>query len=191
MTFLYVSLGIIAAFVVIGLILPTKYSVSRETTIDAAPAAVHAYVGHLDKWPEWMPWEQEDPSIVTARSEKTTGVGASQSWTSAKAGDGELEFTECDEATGVAYDMAFIMKDRRAPSKASIRYAPAGDATKVTWAMEGDMVSMMPRVIAGWFKLMMVRMIGKQFDRGLASLKGKVEAASGVDPKHSTRAASA
>ena len=39
------------------------------------------------------------------------------------------------------------------------------------------MVSMMPRILAGWFKLMMGRMIGKQFDRGLASLKGKVEAA--------------
>ena len=177
MIFLYVLLGIIAAFVVISLILPTKYAVVCETTINAAPAAVHVYVGHLDKWPEWMPWEQEDPSIVTSLSEKTTGVGASQSWTSAKAGDGEVEFTECDESTGVAYDMAFLNKDRRAPAKASIRYAPSGDATKVTWTMEGDMVSMMPRILAGWFKLMMGRMIGKQFDRGLASLKGKVEAA--------------
>ena len=177
MIYLYVLLGIIVGLVVIGLFLPTRYAVVCQTTIAAAPAAVHAYVGHLDRWPEWMPWEQEDPSIVTARSDETTGVGASQSWTSAKAGDGELEFTECDEATGIAYDMAFLMKDRRAPSKAAIRYAPSGDTTKVTWAMEGDMDSMMPRVLAGWFKLMMSRMIGKQFDRGLASLKGKVEAA--------------
>lgn len=176
MIYVYVSLGIIATVAVIGLILPTRYAVSRVTTIDAAPAAIHAYVGHLDRWPEWMPWEQEDPSIVTSLSDKTTGVGAAQSWTSSKAGDGEVEFTECDEATGIAYDMAFINKGRRAPSKASIRYAPSGNATEVTWTMEGDMAPMMPRVLAGWFKLMMGPMIGKQFSRGLASLKSILEA---------------
>ena len=177
MTILYISLGIIAAIVVIGLILPTRYRVAVETQIEAAPADVHAFTGHLDKWPAWMPWEKEDPSIMTSLSDKTTGVGARQSWSSAKAGDGEVEFTECDEATGVAYDMVFIMKDRRAPAKASIRYTPTGDATQVTWTMEGDMVSMMPRVFAGWFKLAMTRMIGKQFGRGLASLKDEVESA--------------
>ncbi|MEM9382857.1 MAG: SRPBCC family protein [Planctomycetota bacterium] len=177
MVVLYSLLAVLATVVVIGLLLPTQYSVSCVTSIDAPSPAVHAYVGHLDRWPEWMPWEQEDPSIVTSRSEQSTGVGARQSWTSAKAGDGEVEFTECDEDTGIAYDMAFLMKDRRAPSKASIRYAPDGDATRVTWTMEGDMVAMMPRVIAGWFRILMVRMIGKQFGRGLASLKGIVEAA--------------
>lgn len=177
MIFLYILLGLLAVLVVGGLVLPTQYSVARDTTIDAPPAAVHAYVGHLDKWPEWMPWEKEDPSIITQRSEQTTGVGASQTWTSAKAGDGEVTFTECDEATGIAYDMAFLMKDRRAPSKASIRYAPAGESTKVTWEMAGDMAPMMPRVLAGWFKLLMGRMIGGQFDKGLAELKRMVEGA--------------
>lgn len=177
MIFLYILLGIIATLVIVGLFLPTKYDLSSDTTINAAPEAVHAYVGHLEKWPEWMPWEQEDPSIITQRDEQTTGVGASQSWSSKKAGDGEVEFTECDEKTGIAYDMAFINKGRRAPCKASIKYTPDGDGTKVTWSMAGDMASMMPRFMAGWFKIMMGPMIGKQFTRGLASLKGIVEAA--------------
>ena len=175
MIFLYSALGIIAAFIVIGLFLPTRYVVACKATVNAPPADIHAHVGHLDKWPEWMPWEQEDPSIITSLSDKTTGVGASQSWTSDKAGDGEVTFTACDEATGIAYDMVFIMKDRRAPSTASILYAPSGGATEVTWTMNGDMRSMMPRVLAGWFRLLMGRMIGKQFDRGLASLKSIVE----------------
>ena len=124
-----------------------------------------------------MPWEQQDPSVVTSLSDKTTGVGAKQSWTSSKAGDGEVEFTECDENTGIAYDMTFIMKDKRAPAKASIRYAPAGDGTEVTWSMEGDLASMMPPVMRGLMKPLMCGMIGKNFARGLVSLKEKVEAA--------------
>lgn len=59
----------------------------------------------------------------------------------------------------------------------AVRLAPSGGATKVTWTMEGDVVSMMPRILAGWFKLMTGRMIGKQFARGLATLKGQAVAA--------------
>lgn len=177
MIYLYIALGLIAVLVVAGLVIPSQFSIVRKSTIAAPPAAVHAFVGHLDKWQEWMPWEQEDPSIITSRGDKTTGVGASQSWTSKKAGDGEVEFTECDENTGIAYDLTFIMKDKRAPAKASIRYAPAGDGTEVTWSMDGDLASMMPPVLRGLMKPIMSGMMGKNCARGLACLKGKVEAA--------------
>ena len=163
--------------VVAGLVMPSRYAMAHKIQIAAPSPAVHAFVGDLERWPEWMPWEQEDPSIITARGEKTTGVGASQSWTSSKAGDGEVEFTEWDENTGIAYDMVFVAKDKRVPAKASIRHAPAGDGTEVTWSMQGDFAGMMPRVLAGLMKPVMCRMIGKNFTRGLASLKEKVEAA--------------
>ena len=177
MVYLYVALAVIAVLVVAGLVIPSRYSFVRKITISAPPAAVHAFVGHLDKWSEWMPWEQEDPSIITSRGEQTTGVGAKQSWTSPKSGDGEVEFTACDENTGIAYDMTFITKGKRAPAKASFRYAPAGDGTEVTWSMSGDLASMMPPVVRGLMKPVMSVMIGKNFTRGLASLKEKVEAA--------------
>ena len=176
MTFLYIALGLIAVLITAGLLMPSQYSIVRKKTIAVPPKSVHAFVGHLEKWPEWMPWEQQDPSVITSRSDQTTGVGASQSWTSSKAGDGEVEFTECDENTGIAYDMTFITKGKRAPAKASIRYVPAGESTEVTWTMEGDTASMMPPVMRGLMKPVMATMIGKNFDRGLQSLKEKVEA---------------
>ncbi len=176
MLYLYILLGLIAVLVIAGLVIPSQYSISRSETIAAPAAAVHAFVGHLEKWPEWMPWEKEDPSVITTLSDKTTGVGAAQAWTSAKAGDGEVEFTECDENTGIAYDMVFISKGKRAPAKASIRYAPAGSGTEVTWSMEGDLASMMPPVLSGLMKPLMSTMIGKNFANGLAGLKEAVEA---------------
>ena len=177
MTYLYIALGLLAVIVIAGLVMPSRYALTRKITIAAPPAAVHAFVGDLAKWPEWMPWEQEDPSIITSRGEQTTGVGASQSWTSSKSGDGEVEFTQWDENTGIAYDMAFIAKDKRAPAKASIRYSPVGDGTEVTWSMESDFAAMMPRVLAGLMKPMMCSMIAKNFVSGLECLKEKVEAA--------------
>ena len=177
MIFVYIALAFLVVLVLLGLLLPSRYRVVRTETIDAPAADVHALVGHLDKWPEWMPWEKEDPSVITSLGDQTTGVGAAQSWTSSKSGDGEVLFTECDENTGVAYDITFVAKDRRAPAKAAIRYAPAGNGTEVTWSMDGDLDDMMPRVLAGLMKPMMVSMVGRNCARGLASLKEMVEAA--------------
>ena len=176
MIYLYIILGVIAVLVVAGLCIPSSFTIARKSTIAASPSDVHAWVGDLEKWPKWMPWEQEDPSVITSLGDKTTGVGAAQSWTSSKSGDGEVEFTECDENTGIAYDMVFISKGKRAPAKASIRYAPAGDGTEVTWSMEGDLASMMPPVLSGLMKPLMSTMIGKNFAKGLAGLKEAVEA---------------
>ena len=73
MFYLYVALSLIAVLVVAGLVIPSRFRIVRKNTIQASPAAVHAFVGHLEKWPEWMPWEQDDPSIITTRSDQTTG----------------------------------------------------------------------------------------------------------------------
>ena len=177
MTYLYIALAVIGLLIVLGLLMSTQYSIVRKTVIAAPPAAVHGFVGRLENWPAWMPWEQKDPSVITSLTDKTTGVGASQSWTSSKSGDGEVTFTECDENTGIAYDMTFIMKDKRAPSKASIRYQPVAEGTEVTWTMEGDTASMMPPVMRGLMRPLMSKMIGKNFSDGLECLKGKVESA--------------
>lgn len=178
MIFLYIALGLLVVFVLVGLFLPSDYSVSQHAYVEAPPEKVHEWVGHLDKWAEWMPWEEEDPTIVTTLEEQTTGVGAHQSWTSAKQGGGEVTFTACDETSGIEYDMTMFFKpDKPCPSKASVRYSPEGAGTKVSWNMEGDMNAMMPPVLRGYFAKLMPKMIGKMFDKGLANLKRHVEAA--------------
>lgn len=176
MIVLYIILGLLVVLLVAGLLTPSSYSIARTETIDATPQAIHAFVGHLDKWQEWMPWERDDPSIITSRGEQTTGVGAKQSWTSKKAGDGEVEFTACDESAGVAYDLTFLVKEKRIPAKAAIRYAPTEGGTEVTWTMDGDVDGMIPLMLRGLIKPLMVSMMGKNCARGLASLKGMVEA---------------
>ncbi len=120
----------------IGFVLPTDYRIEESVTIKTSTEKVHALVGDLTMWEKWAPWYEADPSIVNTFGDKTTGVGASQSWTS-DSGDGELTFTRCDPATGVAYDMAFIMEGTRAPARCEMNYEAKGTDTKVIWTMEG------------------------------------------------------
>jgi hypothetical protein len=171
---LAVIVFLVLALVVVGFLLPTEYEIEERVTIQADAAKIHALVGDLQRWPEWSPWEEMDPSIVTTLGEKTTGVGASQTWT-ADSGDGELTFTACDPATGVEYDMAFIMGDTRAPATGALKYAPAGDGTEVVWTMQGDVSDYMPPVIGGYMNVFMKLSISAMYQEGLTKLKAKAE----------------
>ena len=161
---------LVLVFVIVGLVLPTTYTVSSTVTIKADQATVHALVADLEAWPDWQPWTENDPTIVVTRGSQATGVGAHQSWTG-DSGDGELTFTQSDPLVGVTYDMTF---DQKYKSVGSISHEDAGEGqTKVTWFMEGDTGT---PVIGGYFAKLMPGLIQPMFDRGLEKLKGVAEA---------------
>ena len=156
--------------VLVGLLLPTEYSLNRSLVINAKSEKIHEYVGDLTKWDLWAPWKEEDPSIVTTYGEKTAGVGASQSWVG-KDGDGSLTFTMSSPTKGIEYDLFFEAGAYKC--WAAMHYDTLGEnATKVIWSMKGNMD--MP-VIGGYFAMMMDSMVGKMFERGLSKLKEQVE----------------
>ena len=161
--------GVIGLIVVVGLLLPTTYTVKRFIVIDADPEGIHEFVGDLTKWDRWGPWKEDDPTLVVTFGEKTSGMGASQSWVG-KDGTGSLQFTATADRRGVEYDLTF---DDTYKCRAAIRYYPADYTTEVKWIMKGNMD--MP-VFGGYFALMMDSMVGPMFDRGLAKLKQVVEA---------------
>ena len=166
-TLLVILLAVAAFFVVGRFVLSGEYDVSRETTINAPPSAVHAQVGDLRQWPNWLPFTKHDPTIKTT-IEQPTGVGARQHWTG-DTGNGELTFDASDEDKGTAWTMVF---DKKYTSKGSITYAPAGGgATRVTWRMTGRNDDF----VGKWMAAAMGAMVGPMFDEGLADLKKTVE----------------
>jgi hypothetical protein len=169
-------LGLLLVVAIVGVVMPTTYAIEKSVTIQAGPNLVHSYVGDLRQWDSWAPWVEADPTIVTTYGATTTGVGASQTWTSEE-GDGELIFTRSDPETGIAYDMAFIMGETRAPADCAMIYDTSAGTTRVTWTMEGDTRDFMPPVIAGLITPLMKGSIGSMFDLGLEKLKTVVETA--------------
>ncbi len=164
-------LAVAGIVVAIGLFLPNQYSVSRSTVIDAKPEKIHKFVGDLKQWDAWEPWREGDPSLVVTLGDKTSGVGASQSWMG-QGGDGRLVFTESSPKTGVKYDLFFRQdKDK---CKSAVIYTPGEANTQVLWKMDGTME--IP-VLGGYMAMMMDSMVGPMFENGLAKLKKAAEAA--------------
>lgn len=155
---------------VIGYFLPTNFKVSRTATISSSAAHIHEYVGDLNKWQSWTPWKGEDPEIEITIGERTTGIGASQSWTD-QHGGGSLTFTSWSPENGIEYDLFF--DGGKYKSKSAIQYDTSSQTrTRVHWTLNGDMG--MP-IIGGYFALFMKYSIGKMFQDGLNQLKTIVE----------------
>jgi len=162
--FLILILGIIGYF------LPTQYSINKSITISSSSAHIHDYVGDLQKWDLWTPWKGEDPDIEVTNSEKTTGIGASQSWID-KHGGGSLTFTSWSPENGIEYDVFF--QAGRFKSKSAIKYdSKSNTKTKVRWTLQGD-INML--IVGGYFAIFMKYSIGSMFQQGLDQLKTIVE----------------
>lgn len=149
------------------------YRVERSTTIEADPEVVYGLLADFHRWPEWSPWEEIDPAMTRTYSGPESGLGATYGWQgNRKAGEGRMEIVEADEPDGLTIKLDFL-KPFKAQNTTRFALAAMGDGTDVTWTMVGAK-TLMTKVM-GIFKSM-DKMIGPDFEKGLAKLKGAAEA---------------
>ncbi len=161
----------------IGMLLPRQVHVERATTIDAPPATVFALVNGYRRFNEWSPWAALDPQAKYTISGPPTGVGAKMAWVGdpKKVGSGSQEILESRPGELVRTKLDFT---GQGVSEASFRLAPAGPGTRVTWTFDTDMGA---GPVGRWFGLFMGRMIGPDYEKGLAGLKKLGESMPKVD----------
>ena len=153
---------------------PATFRVSRTATIAAAPADVFALVNDFHNWDAWSPWAKLDPAIKTTYAGSTSGQGAMYSWVgNSDVGEGSMTITDSQPASRVNIKLEFI---KPFPSIADnlFEFAPAATGTTVTWTMSGD-----NNFLSKAFCLFMGgmdKMIGPDFEKGLAQMKAAAEA---------------
>ena len=149
------------------------YTVIRTTTVHAPAERVHELVRDFHAWTRWSPWEDVDPNLRRSYSGPDAGVGAHYAWEgNRRAGRGSMTITR-DDPHQVDIDLVFE-KPFPARNRIELVLTPAGaDTTVVEWRMHGELSGVM-RV----FSLVrsMDSMVGPDFEKGLARLKGVAEA---------------
>jgi hypothetical protein len=164
--------GLVALLAVIGLLLPGHYHVRRSTFISAPPAAIFPNIRDLKAWPKWGVWFERDPAMTIAYSPATAGVGAWSEWKSKSQGNGRMTVTAEEPPSRFDYRLEF--PDEGMVSNGSLSLAPSGDgSTRVTAEIEGDLGR---NPVNRWFGLFMDKMLGPDFEGGLANLKRISEA---------------
>ena len=151
---------------------PDKFRVQRSATMKAPPEKIFPLINDFHKWGSWSPWEKLDLVMKKTHSGAASGKGAIYEWEgNKKVGQGRMEITDESPPSKVAIKLDFI-KPFQANNKAEFALDRQGDSTNVTWTMDGSQPFM--------FKVMGVfmnldNMIGKDFEAGLASIKGIAE----------------
>ena len=148
------------------------YTVERAATIEAAPTRVYEQIADFHNWTRWSPWEDLDPNLQRTYSGAPAGVGAAYAWSgNRKAGQGRMEIVEATEPSTVRIDLRFE-KPFKARNDSVFTIEQAGSGSRVTWSLTGRK-TLMTKVM-GLFTSM-DKMIGPDFEKGLARLKETAE----------------
>jgi uncharacterized protein YndB with AHSA1/START domain len=165
---------IVAGALVVVATRPAEFRVTRTGTIAAPPATVFAQVNDFHKWEAWNPWGKLDPAMKESYEGAPAGVGAVYTWTgNSQVGEGRMTITESRPNELIRIKMEFL-KPFAATSTAEFTFRPEGNRTAVTWTMEGTNNFMAK---AMHLVMNMDRMIGGQFEKGLAAMKSVAEGA--------------
>ncbi len=160
---------------VIAAIQPDEFSYSRSATINAYPATIFKHVNNLQKWNAWSPWAKLDPNATNSFEGPAAGTGAVMRWSgNGKVGKGAMTITESRASERVRFRLDFEAP-MKATNEAEFTFAPATGDTKgtvVTWTMTGKN-NFMGKLMSIVFNC--ERMVGGQFEEGLANLKAVVE----------------
>jgi hypothetical protein len=166
---------IIIVFVIIVAFQPSDFRVARSATMAAPPPAVFAQANDFHKWKAWNPWGKIDPAMKQTYEGAPAGVGAIYTWVgNNEVGEGRMTITESRPSELIRVKLEFF-KPFAATNIAEFTFKPEGNQTAVTWSMFGEK-NFMAKAIHLFMS--MDKMIGGQFEKGLAEMKSIVEAPS-------------
>lgn len=162
----------IAVVLILAAAKPDTFSVQRGATMKAPPEKIFSLINDFHQWGKWSPWENRDPAMTRSFSGAESGQGAVYAWEGNKnVGSGRMEILDAATPSKIIIKLDFL-KPFEAHNTAEFTMLPQGDATSVNWVMHGPapFLSKMMQVFMN-----MDKMIGKDFEIGLANLKGLAE----------------
>ncbi|MEO2051076.1 MAG: SRPBCC family protein [Allomuricauda sp.] len=173
MLVLYILLGIVLLIAILAALAPKTYNVSRSIEISRPKAEVFDYLKYLKKQDEWSPWAKRDPNMEQKFTGTDGEVGAISYWNGNKeVGEGEQELTKIIDGERIESELRFLKPWKSESNAYLVTEAIDASTTKVTWGFTGH--NKFPMSIMMLF-MNMDKMIGKDFEEGLVSLKEKME----------------
>ncbi|TDP74792.1 SRPBCC family protein [Roseateles toxinivorans] len=152
---------------------PDSFSVQRQITIKAPAEKIYPLVNDFHQWTAWSPWEKLDSTMTRTHSGAPAGKGAVYGWKGNKdVGSGRMEITDSTAPSQVQIKLDFF-DPFEAQNRTTFSFQPQADgSTQVVWVMQGPMnyVSKLMSVFVS-----MDKMIGKDFETGLANMKAAAE----------------
>jgi uncharacterized protein YndB with AHSA1/START domain len=163
----------IAAVLILAATKGDNFSIRRVASIDAPPDKIFPLISDFHAWAGWSPWESKDPAMKRSFSGAERGKGAIYAWEgNNNVGSGQMEIVEATTPSKIVIKLDFF-KPFEGHNTAEFTMLPQAGATEVNWEMRGPL-AFMHKLVHLFFN--MDRMVGKDFETGLANLKKLAEA---------------
>jgi uncharacterized protein YndB with AHSA1/START domain len=168
--------GVVVLFLGIVAAQPSEYRVSRSATIAAPAEEVFPQVNNLHNWDAWSPWAKLDPAAKNSFEGPSEGTGAIFKWSgNDQIGEGKMTIIESRPDELVRFKLEFV-RPFEDTSTSEFTFQPKGDQTAVTWSMSGHK-NFVNKAVCLFMN--MDKMLGGDFEKGLAQMKAVVEQPAG------------
>jgi len=162
----------LAALLLYAAVRPDTFSVQRSLRIQAPAEKIHPLIADLHRFNSWNPYDRKDPSMKGRYRGPAAGPGAAYDFEgNSQVGKGSIEIVQVQAPRQVTMQLRMI-EPMEGLNRVDFTLAPQGDATEVTWAMQGRS-PFIARLIGVFVD--MDAMIGRDFEAGLAGLKTLAE----------------
>lgn len=162
----------VAAILILASTKPDTFRIERSAVINAPAEKIFSVLSDFRQWGGWSPWENKDPDMKRTYGGAERGKGAVYGWEGDKnVGTGRMEILEANGPSRLVIKLDFF-KPFEAHNTAEFTMLPQGGATNVHWVMHGP-ATLMSKVMQVFMDF--DKMIGKDFEQGLASLKTLAE----------------
>lgn len=162
---------IIGAVVAYAATRPDTFRVERSATINAPAERIFPLISDLHAFNRWNPFAKQDPAMKIDYAGPAAGKGATFTFGGGSGGSGRIEIVDAAQPSSV--DMRLqMLAPMPADNRVRFTLRPEGNATRVSWAMDGD-VPLMAKVLHLFLNV--DSMVGGTFEQGLAELKTTAE----------------
>ncbi|GLI93530.1 SRPBCC family protein [Methylocystis echinoides] len=172
--FLLLLLAAVSALIAYVSLQPNTFRIARSAVIDAPAERLYPLINDLHEWPRWSPWSRLDPQQKVTYEGSPLGAGAIMAWSGNKnVGVGKMKIVESSQNERIRLKLQFI-KPMKAINDVQFDLKPISETrTEVLWTMSGRN-EFMAKAMHAFMNV--DKMVGGQFEQGLANLKALVEA---------------
>ncbi len=150
---------------------PDTFRIQRSASIKAAPDKIFPFISDLKSHLAWSPFEK-DPAMKRTFTDAGNGRGAVYEWDgNRKVGAGRIQVMTVSAPFLVTMEL-MMFRPFKAHNLVEFTVEPKGEATNVSWAMQGRQ-PFMAKVMGTLINC--DKMVGREFESGLAKLKALAE----------------
>ena len=168
-----IVVALLVALAVVIQLQPSSFSVTRAADVAASAERVFGLVNDFHNWEKWSPWLELDPAAKYTYSGSSSGSGSVLAWAgNDNVGEGKMTILDSEPFRRIGIRLEFI-KPFPSTAQNEFLFSEGSGATHVSWTMSGE-----NNFISKAFCLFMGgmdKMIGPDFEKGLAKMKAAAE----------------